>query len=109
MKYFHDHHRLRGYHTIYRGTKLVREAPLVIVSAWSVVLMGLQNLMNHYYGDHFAEHCTTDQLYSPLNYVTLFSIVENLVLGCVHFSYIGKQDGLTPFLYESKFSLLQAK
>lgn len=53
--------------------------------------MGIQTLMHQYYGDDFTRHCSSDQTTAtPVFYVTLFSVVETIVLGCVHASYIGE-------------------
>lgn len=88
VKYLHDNHRRLGYHELHRTTKMIRGTPLIIVSIWSIFLMGIQTLMHQYYGDDFTKHCQADQLMNPAFYVTLFSFVETLVLGCVHASYI---------------------
>ena len=75
---------------MHRSTKMIRGIPMIIVSAWSVMLMGVNTLMHQYYGDDFLEHCTTDKWLGPDSYVTCFSLVETIVLAFVHTSYISK-------------------
>lgn len=69
---------------------MLRGTPMIIVSVWSVFLMGIQTLMHQYYGDDFTKHCLADHWMNPASYVTMFSILETIVLGCVHYSYIGE-------------------
>lgn len=95
VKWMHEHHRLIGYHDMHRSTKMIRGAPLLIVSLWSVFLMGIQTLMHQYYGDEFTKHCQVNQLMSPTGYVAIFSCVETIVLGAVNASYIGEQTNIS--------------
>lgn len=91
VKWLHEHHRLIGYHDLHRKTKVLRGTPLIIVSIWSIFLMGIQTMMHQYYGDDFSKHFQADQTMNPTFYVTIFSFIESIVLGCVHASYICEQ------------------
>lgn len=106
VKWIHEHHRLVGYHEMNRSTKVLRGTPFIIVSVWSVFLMGIQTLMHQYYGDDFTKHCMVDELMSPVSYVTLFSFVETIVLGIVHANYISEYSAASDESSADPFSPL---
>lgn len=90
VKSRHETLRLDGYHDFHRSTKRHRSVPLHIVSLWNTFLLAIQALIQHYYGDHFAEKCVVVGLLSPIVYITLFSSLETVVLVFVHGFYIAK-------------------
>lgn len=45
--------------------------------------------MQHYYGEDFGKHCV-EQWLSPIVYITLFTVLENVLLLVIHGSYIGE-------------------
>lgn len=64
--------------------------PLLIVSLWSAVFLGIQNLMHQFYGVNFWEKCILVGYMSPVIYATAFSGLETLALSVTHISYISK-------------------
>ncbi|XP_055851266.1 transmembrane protein 192 [Episyrphus balteatus] len=87
VKHQHEELRLNGYHDFHRTTAMHKGVPLHVVSLWNTTILAVQALMQHYYGDHFAEHCAEGFL-SPISYITTFNILETMVLGCINGSYI---------------------
>lgn len=79
-----------GYHEFHREIAHHKTVPLQIVSLWNTFLLAVQALIQHYYGDNFAEKCALAGLLSPIVYITMFSSLETIVLCFVHGSYIGK-------------------
>lgn len=94
VKRRHEKLRLDGYHDFHRATAQHRSVPLQIVSLWNTFLLAIQTLIQHYYGDSFAEKCAMVGLLSPIVYITLFSSLETMVFGIVHGLYIGKLGGV---------------
>lgn len=90
VKKHHDKLRLDGYHDFYRSTSGHKTVPLQIVSLWNTFLLAVQALIQHYYGDNFAEKCVVVGFLSPIVYITLFCSLETFVLSLVHGSYIAK-------------------
>ncbi|XP_062554616.1 transmembrane protein 192-like isoform X1 [Armigeres subalbatus] len=90
VKHRHEKLRLDGYHDFHRSTSRHRSVPLQIVSLWNTFLLAIQTLIQHYYGDSFAEKCVIVGLLSPIVYITLFCSLETVVLGFVHGFYIAK-------------------
>lgn len=90
VKRHHDKLRLDGYHDFHRATTGHRAVPLQIVSLWNTFLLAVQALIQHYYGDAFAEKCVVVGFLSPIVYITMFCSLETFVLALVNGSYIGK-------------------
>ncbi|XP_055585756.1 transmembrane protein 192 isoform X3 [Uranotaenia lowii] len=86
----HEQLRLDGYHDFHRSTTKHKSIPLQIVSLWNTFLLAIQALIQHYYGDHFAEKCIIVGWLSPIVYVTLFCSMETLTLSLVNGTYIAK-------------------
>lgn len=63
--------------------------PLQIVSLWNSMLLAVQALIQHYYGEQFLTHCLAAGWLSPVSYVTIFNVAESLVLFVTHGCYIG--------------------
>lgn len=90
VKMRHEKLRLDGYHEFHRSTAHHRTVPLQIVSLWNTFLLAVQALIQHYYGDNFAEKCLVVGFLSPIVYITLFCSLETVVLSFVHGFYIAK-------------------
>lgn len=90
VKRHHEKLRLDGYHDFHRATTGHRAVPLQIVSLWNTFLLAVQALIQHYYGDAFAEKCVVVGFLSPIVYITMFCSLETFVLAVVNGSYIGK-------------------
>lgn len=90
VKRHHEKLRLDGYHDFHRATTGHRAVPLQIVSLWNTFLLAVQALIQHYYGDSFAEKCVVVGFLSPIVYITMFCSLETFVLALVNGSYIGK-------------------
>ncbi|XP_058812976.1 transmembrane protein 192 [Topomyia yanbarensis] len=90
VKTRHEKLRLDGYHEFHRATAHHRTVPLQIVSLWNTFLLATQALIQHYYGDSFAEKCLVVGFLSPIVYITLFSSLETVVLYVVSGSYLAK-------------------
>lgn len=88
-KYHHEKLRLNGYHDFHKSTTVHRGLPFYIVSLWNTAILALQTLMQHYYGEHFGEHCV-EKIFSPIIYITIFSSVETIILCIVNGLYIGR-------------------
>ena len=89
VKHKHENLRMQGYHDFHRAMNVHKGIPLYIVTLWNTTIMAIQALMQHYYGDHFAEQCI-EHFLTPTVYITLFSIAETIVLSLVNGNYIGK-------------------
>ncbi|XP_030373775.1 transmembrane protein 192 [Scaptodrosophila lebanonensis] len=89
VKREHDALRLNGYHDFHRDTAMQKGIPLHVVSLWNSMLLAVQALIHHYYGENFFVHCAAGWL-SPVAYVTLFNVAENVVLAAIHGCYISK-------------------
>ncbi|XP_064550462.1 transmembrane protein 192 [Drosophila montana] len=89
VKKQHDDLRLNGYHDFHRDTNMQKGIPLQIVSLWNSMLLAVQAMIHHYYGEQFWTHCAAGWL-SPISYVTAFSVAENMVLAATHGCYIDK-------------------
>ncbi|XP_055636309.1 transmembrane protein 192-like isoform X2 [Toxorhynchites rutilus septentrionalis] len=90
VKNRHENLRLDGYHEFHRAIAYHKTVPLQIVSLWNTFLLAVQALIQHYYGDNFAEKCAVAGLFVPIVYITMFCSLETLVLCFVHGSYIAK-------------------
>ena len=88
VKHKHEAMRLNGYHDFHKETSTHKSVPFYVVSLWNSVILTVQALMQQFYGDHFGEKCI-ETLFSPVIYITLFNILENIVLAGVNGSYIG--------------------
>lgn len=87
VKHQHEKLRMNGYHNFHRATHVHKGIALYVVTLWNVVISVIQTLIQHYYGPDFGKHCV-EQWFSPLVYVTLFAVLETVVLALVHQSYI---------------------
>ncbi|XP_034660444.1 transmembrane protein 192 [Drosophila subobscura] len=89
VKIQHDNLRLSGYHDFHRETNMQKGIPLQVVSLWNSMLLAVQAMIHHCYGESFWEHCAAGWL-SPVSYVTAFTVAENVVLAISHGCYIDK-------------------
>lgn len=106
----HETLQLYGYHDFHKETSAHRNAPIYVVSLWNSTILIVQALMQQVcifflrvnfvllfillwnfqaYGNGFGEACIATIL-SPVIYITLFNISENIVLAGVNGSYICK-------------------
>ncbi|KAL5291187.1 TMEM192 family protein [Megaselia abdita] len=88
-KHRHEQLRLNGYHDFHKETNMHKGVPFYVVSLWNSTILTVQALMQQYYGDAFGDACIQSVL-SPVIYITLFNIAENIVLAGVNGSYISK-------------------
>lgn len=86
IKKHHDTLRLNGYHEFHRSAAVHKSVPLLIVSFWNSMLLGVQAFIHHYYGLDFWQHCEEGFL-SPVNYIVAFHLSETLVLAVTHGNY----------------------
>ncbi|VEN43820.1 unnamed protein product [Callosobruchus maculatus] len=86
----HHNLKLNGYLEFHKESQVQVVLPLYIVSLWSVVLMFIQTLMQHFYPDDFAEKCLKGGALSPISYVCAFIIVESCIIAGVNVNYIMK-------------------
>lgn len=86
------HHslKLNGYLGFYQKTKLHISLPFYVISLWSVALLLIQALMQHFYPDNFAEKCVNGGTLSPLSYVAAFLTLEVCIVAGVNVNYIGE-------------------
>ncbi|XP_037944689.1 transmembrane protein 192 [Teleopsis dalmanni] len=89
IKKYHDDLRINGYHEFHRATAMQKGIPLNIVSLWNSVLLAVQAMLQHYYGEQFWSHCMAGFL-SPITYVAAFNLAETIVLAATHSCYISK-------------------
>ncbi|XP_050514076.1 transmembrane protein 192 [Diabrotica virgifera virgifera] len=87
-----QHHglRLNGYLDFYHQTRLHISLPFYIVSLWSVALMFVQALMQHFYPDDFAERCVKGGSLSPMSYLCAIITLETCLIFGVNVNYIAK-------------------
>lgn len=88
-KHRHEQLRLNGYHDFHKATNVHKGIPFYVVSLWNSAILTIQALMQQYYGANFGEACI-ESFFSPVIYITMFNIVENIVLAGVNGSYICK-------------------
>lgn len=89
----HEELRLNGYMDFHKETNMHKGIPFYVVSLWNSTILIVQALIQQYYGDGFGEACI-QSVFSPVIYITLFNIAENIVLAGVNGSYIGKLNSL---------------
>ncbi|ERL92680.1 transmembrane protein 192 [Dendroctonus ponderosae] len=89
-KFLHNKVRLNGYLQFYKSVECHASLPLVVVSLWTVVLLFVQTLMQHYYPDNFSEICLNGGTLSPRAYLCALITVEFCVITGVNISYIMK-------------------
>lgn len=87
VKHHHEQLRMNGYHDFHRSMNVHKGVPFYIVSLWNSAILGVQALMQHYYGSNFGLHCVESWL-SPLVYIVLFSSVETVILALINGCYI---------------------
>lgn len=86
----HNDLRRHGYHDFYRKQiSAFRDAPLIIVTMWNMVLFFMVTIMLQNNGAEFLVHCETPYQ-SPSSYVCIFSGLEAILLIYVHGAYIMK-------------------
>lgn len=86
----HNALRRHGYHEFYRQhISAYREAPLIIVTLWNMVLFFMVTILLQFNGIGFLMHCVTP-VQSPGSYVCIFCGLETMLLICVHGVYIMK-------------------
>jgi len=86
------HHRVRldGYLEFHQKTESHANLPLLVVSLWTVLLLFLQTVMQHYYPDDFAEKCIKGGSMSPRFYIAALITVEFCVIAGINISYMMK-------------------
>lgn len=87
IKFHHEKLRMNGYHEFYRATSLHKGIPLHTVSLWNTVILGIQTIMQHLYGNDFFNHCPKS-FFSPTTYIVLFCAFETVILIAVQGWYI---------------------
>lgn len=81
---------MNGYLEFYKNTETHASLPIIIVSLWTVALLFVQTLMQHYYPDNFAEKCLKGGTLSPRAYLCGLITVEFCILAGVNISYMSK-------------------
>jgi len=89
VKYHHEKLLLNGYIDFHKSMKVHKAIPFYVVTLWNNVIMFIQILIHHYYGENFAEHCI-EGFFSPFIYITLFHITESFFLYIIIGSYIAR-------------------
>ncbi|XP_066142519.1 transmembrane protein 192 [Euwallacea fornicatus] len=89
-KHIHHNVRLMGYLEFYKKVECHGSLPLVVVSLWTVALLFIQTVMQHFYLDNFVEKCLNGGILSPKAYICLLITVEFCVLAGVNVTYIVK-------------------
>lgn len=89
VKYHHDQLRLNGYHDFHRATQAHKSIPLNIVSLWNTAILAVAAGIQHYYGDGFFMKCA-ETYFSPVVYISGFTVVETLIFFIVHGTYISR-------------------
>lgn len=87
IKHHHTELKLNGYHDFSRMTYVHKSVPLQIVTLWNTVILGVAAGLQHYYGEHFGEKCIIS-FFSPVSYITAFTMLETIVLLFVNGTYI---------------------
>lgn len=87
MNYHHNQLRVNGYHDFHNATKAHKSIPLTIVSLWNSTILAVAAGLQHYYGEGFFERCF-ESYFSPVVYVTAFTVAETLIFFIVHGTYI---------------------
>lgn len=80
---------MNGYHEFYRATSLHKGIPLHTVSLWNTVILAIQTIMQHLYGDDFFNHCRKE-FFSPITYIVIFCALETVILIGIHGWYIAR-------------------
>jgi hypothetical protein len=70
----------------------------ILFSSGNAVLLVLNTVFHHLYND-FRQQCSVSGFFKPVNYLSLFIVVETAVLACVIIAYVCK-------LHSIKFVLL---
>lgn len=87
VNYHHNQLRVNGYHDFHNATKAHKSIPLAIVSLWNSTILAVAAGLQHYYGEGFFESCF-ESYFSPVVYVTAFTVAETLIFFVIHGSYI---------------------
>ncbi|XP_056636208.1 transmembrane protein 192 isoform X1 [Diorhabda sublineata] len=90
VKCHHHNLKINGYLDFYQQTQLHISLPFYVVSLWSVTLMFLQALMQHFYPDDFAEKCIKGGSLSPISYLCAIITLEFCVIAGININYIAK-------------------
>lgn len=86
----HNKIRLMGYLDFYKTVEYHGSLPLIVVSLWSVALLFIQTLMQHYYPDNFEQTCLKGGSFSPKGYICALITVEFCLLFGINISYMSK-------------------
>nr|XP_023027597.1 transmembrane protein 192 isoform X1 [Leptinotarsa decemlineata] len=89
-KWMHRSIRLNGYLEFYQKTKLHISLPFYIISLWSVVLMFVQALMQHFYPDDFAKKCVQGGTFTPVSYLCALITLETCLIAGININYMMK-------------------
>lgn len=89
-KHMHNKIRLMGYLDFYKNVECHGSLPLIVVSLWSVALLFVQTLMQHYYPDDFEQKCLKGGSFSPKGYICALITVEFCLLFGINISYMMK-------------------
>lgn len=73
----------------YNNTNLHISLPLYIASLWTVAILFVETLMQHFYPDDFAERCVKAGTFSPVSYIAAAITLEVCVVAGVNINYIG--------------------
>ncbi|XP_060532095.1 transmembrane protein 192 [Cylas formicarius] len=87
-KHYHHQLRMNGYLEFYKKTECSISLPLLVVSLWSISLMFVQTLMQHYYPDDFAEKCLKNDGMSPIHYLCGLITVEFFAIARININYM---------------------
>lgn len=86
----HNDLRRHGYYDFYRKDILFyQNVPLLIVTAWNMIIFVVQTILLENYENEFAMHCQK-MIRSPITYVCIFCGFETILLMIAHGSYIMK-------------------
>ncbi|CAG9858118.1 unnamed protein product [Phyllotreta striolata] len=88
VKCHHHSLRLNGYLEFYRKTKLHASLPFYAVSLFTVALMFVQTLMQHFYPDDFGQKCLDGGTLSPISYVCSIISLEFCAIVGINVNYI---------------------
>ncbi|XP_018577051.1 transmembrane protein 192 isoform X2 [Anoplophora glabripennis] len=90
VKIKHHRVRLNGYLEFYQKIRVHACLPIYIVSLWSVIIMFVQTLMQHFYPDNFAEKCLQGGVMSPVAYICALITLEFFIIAGINISYMLK-------------------
>lgn len=65
---------------------------------WTVAILFVETLMQHFYPDDFAERCVKAGTLSPISYIAAAITVEVCVVAGVNINYIGMYSIIILFI-----------